>query len=249
MNARSYNTNWLRNSVSQFALNSNHPKVKRMKEFYERNEMEFQNRKVSWEELWSDSPHGMRDSDKWGDQNFLQAAAYFLHIKIRVLDTYENNNQFTDYPGNLDSDPEGPLIYLGLRNGSHFQALIPVGTNFGVEQEAPPNEIIDIDDEDSIDDLEDHTKDSDKSDVSMDAAEILKEAELLQEDTASDSDVSMEDKPAKDDLDEKLDESMLEDSEDDKVKDFKKELDKKEEIVELPTSCPVCKKPCKELYG
>ena len=78
---------------------------------------------------------------------------------------------------------------------------------------------------------EDHTKDSDQSDVSMDAAEILKEAKLLQEDTASDSDVSMEDKLAKDDLDEKLDESMLEDSEDDNVK-----YGKKEEIVELPTS-------------
>ena len=62
--------------------------------------------------------------------------------------------------------------------------------------------------------------------------EILKEAESLQEDTASDSDVSMEDKPGKDDLEEKLDESLLEDSEDDKVKDGK------EEIVELPTSCP-----------
>merc|ERR1712218_351393 len=49
----------------------------------------------------------------------------------------------------------------------------------------------------------------------------------------------MEDKPA----DEKLDETLLEDSEDDKVKD-----DKKEEIVELPTSCPVCKKPCKQLF-
>merc|ERR1711884_44203 len=73
--------------------------------------------------------------------------------------------------------------------------------------------------------------------------EILKEAESLQEDTASDSDVSMEDKPATDDLNEKLDESMLEDSEDDKVKDYKKE-----EIVELPTSCPVCKKPCKQLF-
>merc|ERR1712242_578113 len=69
------------------------------------------------------------------------------------------------------------------------------------------------------------------------------EGELLQEDTASDSDVSMEDKPAKDDLDEKLDGSSLEDSEDDKVKD-----DKKEEIVELPTSCPVCKKPCKQFF-
>jgi len=58
---------------------------------------------------------------------------------------------------------------------------------------------------------------------------IVKEAELLQGDTASDSDVSMEDKPTKDedDLEEKLDESLLEDSEDDK-----------EEIVELPTSCP-----------
>ena len=67
----------------------------------------------------------------------------------------------------------------------------------------------------------------------MDAAEILKEAELLQEDTASDSDVSMEDKPAKDDLYEKLDEFMLEDSENDKVK-----YGKKEEIFELPTSSP-----------
>ena len=47
----------------------------------------------------------------------------------------------------------------------------------------------------------------------------------ISEDTASDSDVSMEDKPGKDDLEEKLDESLLEDSEDDK-----------EEIVELPTS-------------
>ena len=51
MNARSYNTNWLRNSVSQFVLNSNHPKVQRMKEFYMRTEYPSQSRKVSWEEF------------------------------------------------------------------------------------------------------------------------------------------------------------------------------------------------------
>ena len=178
MNARSYNTNWLRNSVSQFVLNSEHPKVQRMKGFYERNEMPFQTRKVSWEELWSDSPHGMRDSNKWGDQNFLQAAAYFLHIDIKVLDTSEDNNRFTTYHGNLDSDPEGPPIYLGLENGCHFQALIPVGTISEIEPDAP-NEVIDLENEDSKDSFQDQTKDLDNSDDSMrdEPEEILKNGE------------------------------------------------------------------------
>merc|ERR1711884_293646 len=183
-----------------------------MKDFYIRTEYRFQNRKVSWEELWSDSPHGMRHSHKWGDQNFLQAAAYFLHIKIRVLDTYENNNQFTDYPGNLDSDPEGPPIYLGLRNGCHFQALIPVGTSHEIEPDAP-NEVIDLENEDSKDCFQDQIKDLDNSDDSMrdEAEEILKEAALFQADKSSDSDVSMVDKSAEFMEDEKMDDSLLED--------------------------------------
>ena len=243
MKARSYNTNWLRNSVSQFALNSQHPKVQRMKDFYIRTEYRFQSRKVSWEELWSDSPHGMKHSHKWGDQNFLQAAAYFLHIKIKVLDTSENNNQYTIYPGNLDSDPQGPPIYLGLRNGCHFQALIPVGTSSEIEPDAP-NEVIDLENEDSRDSFQDETKDLDNSDDSMrdETEEILKEAALFQEDKPSDSDVSMVDKSTESMKDEKMDDSLLEDSEDEKVKE-----NIKEETIELPTSCPVCRKPYKQV--
>ena len=62
--ATRYDTRWLRNSVSHFIQNSKHPKVREMKGFYERIEMPFQTRKVSWEELWSDSPYGMRNPDK-----------------------------------------------------------------------------------------------------------------------------------------------------------------------------------------
>ena len=213
--ATRYDTRWLRNSVSQFIQNSKHPKVQDMKSFYERNDLPFQTRKVSWEELWSDSPHGMRNPDKWGDQNFLQAAAYFLNIKIKVLDTSlqriaENQSMYTTYLGNLDKDPEGPPIYLGLRNGCHFQALIPVGTISEIEPEAS-NEVIDLEDEDHRDGLKDEAKNLDHSDASMEdeATEIFKEAELIQDDKLPDSDVSMLDKSMdtlKDSMDSEKDE-------------------------------------------
>jgi len=241
--AREYDTNCLRNAVSDFALAS-HQKVKHLKDNYESYQasIENPNERMTWKELWS--PKGMR-GNMWGNNYFLGAAALFLQINIKILDTKmqrtaNTQTMFNTFYGNFDQEPEAPPLFLGLRNGCHFQALIPVGTNY--EQESPPNGIIDIDDEDSKDDQmikQDHTKDSDQSDVSMDAAEILKEAELLQEDTASDSDVSMEDKPAKDDLDEKLVNQCLKILKMTRSKFTKKNWTKKKKLLncQLPVLC------------
>ena len=132
--ARDYDTKWFRNAVSDFALAS-HQKVKHLKDNYESYQASIENPNeitLSWEELWS--PKGMR-GNLWGNNYFLGAAALFLQINIKILDTKmqrpaNTQTMFNTFYGNLDQEPEAPPIFLGLRNGCHFQALIPVGTNY-----------------------------------------------------------------------------------------------------------------------
>ena len=145
--AKDYDTNWLRNAVSDFVLASPQ-KVKHLKENYEIYQASIGSQ-VMWEELWSNSPRGMRNPNLWGNNYFLGAAALFLQINIKILDTQmqrtaNTQTMFNTFYGN--QEPAAPPLFLGLRNGCHFQALIPVGTNYGVESEAQPNGIIDIDD-------------------------------------------------------------------------------------------------------
>ena len=152
MKAKDYDTNWLRNAVSDYVLASPQ-KVKHLKDNYEIYQA-LNGSQVVWEELWSDSPRGMRNPNLWGNNYFLGAAALFLQINIKILDTQmqrtaNTQTMFNTFYGN--QEPAAPSIILGLRNDCHFQALIPVGTNYGVESEAQPNGIIDIDDENQSD--------------------------------------------------------------------------------------------------
>ena len=57
--AKDYDTNWLRNAVSDFVLASPQ-KVKHLKENYEIYQASIGSQ-VVWEELWSNSPRGMRN--------------------------------------------------------------------------------------------------------------------------------------------------------------------------------------------
>ena len=81
--AKDYDTNWLRNAVSDFVLASPQ-KVKHLKENYEIYQASIGSQ-VMWEELWSNSPRGMRNPNLWGNNYFLGAAALFLQIVNRML--------------------------------------------------------------------------------------------------------------------------------------------------------------------
>ena len=124
--ARNQDTMWLRNKVSNFMLESDHPTVKEYKRRYDRGQKRLSN--VSWAQLWGNGPKGMRNRSNFGDQNFLQGAAYCLQIDIKILDT-RAENQFATYYANLENvcvpSSKIPPIYLGLKHPIHFQSLVP----------------------------------------------------------------------------------------------------------------------------
>ena len=100
-----------------------------MKHFYERH-MKFQKVKVTWKEMWIQ----MRQKNTWGNQHFIQAAAWFLNININIVTTdlkptNKDQKMWNTYSGEWSGvEPIAPPLYLGLRNHSHFQALVPISS-------------------------------------------------------------------------------------------------------------------------
>ena len=127
--ARHFDTVWLRNTVCDFITTSNNKKVETMKHFYERH-MKFQKVKVTWKEMWIQ----MRQKNTWGNQHFIQAAAWFLNININIVTTdlkptNKDQKMWNTYSGEWSGvEPIAPPLYLGLRNHSHFQALVPISS-------------------------------------------------------------------------------------------------------------------------
>ena len=126
--ARHFDTVWLRNTVCDFITTSNNKKVETMKHFYERH-MKFQKVKVTWKEMWIQ----MRQNNNWGNQHFLQAAAWFLNIDINIVTTdlkptQKDQKMYNTYSGDFIREPIAPPLYLGLKSNSHFQALVPISS-------------------------------------------------------------------------------------------------------------------------
>merc|ERR1712079_40793 len=137
---------------SNFMLESDHPTVKEYKRRYDRGQARLS--KVSWAQLWGNGTHGMKNTTNFGDQNFLQAAAYCLQIDIKILDT-RAETQFTTYYGNLENvnvpSENVPPIYLGLKHPIHFQSLVPTKDHVFTSLNNAQDVIIEIitDDEDT----------------------------------------------------------------------------------------------------
>ena len=130
-------------------LESDHPTVKEYKRRYDRGQARLS--KVSWAQLWGNGTHGMKNATNFGDQNFLQAAAYCLQIDIKILDT-RAETQFTTYYGNLENvnvpSANVPPIYLGLKHPVHFQSLVPTKDHVFTSLDTAQNDTIEIDDDD-----------------------------------------------------------------------------------------------------
>ena len=125
-------TNGLRNTVCDFMLTSNHPKVKIFKERYER----LDGSNLPWIELWGAGRKGMRNSTVWADQNFMQATAWLLGIDIKILNSVCINGMinYLSYSGNLEEENVPsivPPMTIGYRTNCHFQSLLPLEVNDG----------------------------------------------------------------------------------------------------------------------
>ena len=125
-------TNGLRNTVCDFMLTSNHPKVKIFKERYER----LDGSNLPWIELWAAGRKGMRNSTVWADQNFMQATAWLLGVDIKILNSVCINGMinYLSYSGNLEEENVPsivPPMTIGYRTNCHFQSLLPLEVNDG----------------------------------------------------------------------------------------------------------------------
>ena len=125
-------TNGLRNTVCDFMLTSNHPKVKIFKERYER----LDGSNLPWIELWGAGRKGMRNSTVWADQNFMQATAWLLGVDIKILNSVCINGMinYLSYSGNLEEENVPsivPPMTIGYRTNCHFQSLLPLEVNDG----------------------------------------------------------------------------------------------------------------------
>ena len=125
-------TNGLRNTVCDFMLTSNHPKVKIFKERYER----LDGSNLPWIELWGAGRKGMRNSTVWANQNFMQATAWLLGVDIKILNSVCINGMinYLSYSGNLEEENVPsivPPMTIGYRTNCHFQSLLPMEVNDG----------------------------------------------------------------------------------------------------------------------
>ena len=68
----------------------------------------------------------MRDG-KWVDSFFVQATAFFLNLNIDIIETSgnEKNPFYTINSGK----PNSKTIHIGYVTGTHYQSLLPKGTN------------------------------------------------------------------------------------------------------------------------
>jgi len=125
-------TNGLRNTVCDFMLTSNHPKVKTFKERYKK----LDESELPWDELWGKGRKGMRNSTVWADQNFMQATAWLLRVDIKILNSVSKNGMinYLKYSGNLEEENVPsivPPMTIGYRTNCHFQSLLPMEVNDG----------------------------------------------------------------------------------------------------------------------
>ena len=113
---------WIRQKVTNFALNSNLDLITRLKATYER-EIQPVERKT-WMEYWTH----MAQDGTWVDHIFVQMTAWFMRLDILILTTSSlPDSPFIQISGNLtqSEDPKsGPPILIGNYTNVHYQSLL-----------------------------------------------------------------------------------------------------------------------------
>ena len=113
---------WIRQKVTNFALNSNLDLITRLKAKYER-EIQPVERK-SWMEYWTH----MAQDGTWVDHMFVQMTAWFMRLNILILTTSSlPDSPFIHISGNLTQSEEpqsGPPILIGNYTNVHYQSLL-----------------------------------------------------------------------------------------------------------------------------
>ena len=177
-------TDGLRNTVANFMLTSNHPKIKTYKERYDRND----GSEVSWNALWN----MMRNPSKWADQNFMQGTAWLLGVDIMILNSKSINGiiNFNKFSGNLEEEDVPsivPPMTIGYRTRCHFQSILPNEIHDGgaskireINEKYQSNETIEItDDEEDKKERRDDLNDLKKAEKKISVKEIGKKSDYL----------------------------------------------------------------------
>ena len=117
------NPHMLRVRVRRFIKNSVHPQIQEFKRNYDQANME-----ISWNQYWLN----ILKTHVWGDDIFLQAAAWFIGIDIKIISTTSTiKHPFTVKSGNLEDEgqPTNLTLFLGVVNNRHFQSILPKLSN------------------------------------------------------------------------------------------------------------------------
>ena len=131
----------LKENVAKFIqTNSNNPKVQNLRLNFELSQFTLHHegegmRKRGWRQYWNDMQkdatkvQGRHWLDCWGDDIWLQAAAWYLNMDVHILWAGD------DTQGRIISDIDGnwspvagdkPRLYLGYIVNEHYQSLLPL---------------------------------------------------------------------------------------------------------------------------
>ena len=114
----------LRNSVKQFIVKSENPKIVSFKSQYD------ESIALANGELWDQYWDKMTEDQMWVDYMFIQVTAWFLKLDMWIIDTScTEANPYIKISGNLENENivcNGPVITLGSKSNCHFQSLLPV---------------------------------------------------------------------------------------------------------------------------
>ena len=93
-------------------------------------------RRRTWQQYWTDMQkdagmeRGIHWWECWADDTWLQAAAYFLNLRVHIIRA-SNDTQggfVIDVDGNWATvAEEKPTLFLGYMVNSHYQSLLPLG--------------------------------------------------------------------------------------------------------------------------
>ena len=131
----------LKKNVAEFIrANSNHPKVRNLRLNFELSQFNMHHegegmRKRGWRQYWSDMQkdatkvQGRHWLDCWGDDIWLQAAAWYLNMDVHIVWAGDDTEGriFSDIDGNWSPVAgDKPRLYLGYIVNEHYQSLLPL---------------------------------------------------------------------------------------------------------------------------
>ena len=162
----------LRRAVFEFLSRSTHPLIESWKtNFKNITDME-------WKDYWS--YNHMLKSGIWADEIFIRGTAFFLKMDIVI---HQNRHPRTErISGNIDNlniPCENPVLHVGYLSNLHYQSIIPRGQiDSKILDVKKEDEVLrEIDEKPVVENKEDLTRKTDKSERNGEVEDQKKEEE------------------------------------------------------------------------